>query len=747
MINKPKFKNYFHVEILDKEVFLLSENDYFLLSGHLYEQVAPLIDGQHTVDDIIERLQGQASAAEVYYALMVMEQNGYIIEANDELSSSTAAFYENLNSNSQESLSRLKSTNISVKNCSQIPTIELTNILLSLQIEIQEEGDIEVVLTDDYLEESLANLNQKSLHLNRPWMLVKPAGRTIWIGPIFYPGKTGCWECLAQRLRTNRPVETYIQKQLGSSKPISTSIASLPSTLQTGLTLAATELLKWIIQGENQELEGIVVTLDAISLKTENHILVRRPQCPCCGNIDTYNKEALPISIGSRKKTFTTDGGHRSLSPEETLKNYDHHISPITGVVHSLKPKQQAEDSVIHSYYSGHNFAMMFDRLYFLRQTVRGKSGGKGKTDIQAKASALCEALERYSGIFQGDEIRQKESYRRMGDAAIHPSTCMNFSETQYKNREAWNAKSLLNQKVPEPFDEEREIEWTPVWSLTYHDFKYLPTAFCYYGYPREENPYCWANSNGAAAGNTKEEAILQGFMELVERDGVALWWYNRVKRPAVDLASFDEPYLQAVIEYYRRIHRDIWVLDLTTDLTIPTFVAISRRTDREVEDIVFGFGAHFDAKIAILRAITELNQILPAVLTMDANGSTQYRFDDPVAKAWWQTATLNNQPYLAPDANIKPKVYSDYAQMWSDDLRDDVMTCVQIAEGQGMEVLVLDQTRPDIGLNVVKVIAPGMRHFWKRLAPGRLYEVPVKLGWLSEPLPEHQLNPFPMFL
>ncbi|HBY80157.1 MAG TPA: hypothetical protein DEG47_24815, partial [Cyanobacteria bacterium UBA11148] len=55
--------------------------------------------------------------------------------------------------------------------------------------------------------------------------------------------------------------------------------------------------------------------------------------------------------------------------------------------------------------------------------------------------------------------------------------------------------------------------------------------------------------------------------------------------------------------------------------------------------------------------------------------------------------------------------------------------------------------SRPDIGLNVVKVIVPGMRHFWKRFAPGRLYDVPVKLGWLPETLPENQLNPIPMFL
>jgi ribosomal protein S12 methylthiotransferase accessory factor len=63
------------------------------------------------------------------------------------------------------------------------------------------------------------------------------------------------------------------------------------------------------------------------------------------------------------------------------------------------------------------------------------------------------------------------------------------------------------------------------------------------------------------------------------------------------------------------------------------------------------------------------------------------------------------------------------------------------------MEMLVLDQSRPDIGLKVVKVIVPGLRHFWRRLGSGRLYEVPVQLGWLDTSLREEQLNPYPMWM
>jgi len=41
-------------------------------------------------------------------------------------------------------------------------------------------------------------------------------------------------------------------------------------------------------------------------------------------------------------------------------------------------------------------------------------------------------------------------------------------------------------------------------------------------------------------------------------------------------------------------------------------------------------------------------------------------------------------------------------------------------------------------------VIVPGLRHFYRRFAPGRLYDVPIKLGLRGEPIPEQELTPFP---
>jgi ribosomal protein S12 methylthiotransferase accessory factor len=118
----------------------------------------------------------------------------------------------------------------------------------------------------------------------------------------------------------------------------------------------------------------------------------------------------------------------------------------------------------------------------------------------------------------------------------------------------------------------------------------------------------------------------------------------------------------------------------------------------------------------------------------------------DPDTAHWLETATVANQPYLLP-ADGPLRTAASYAHDWSDDVADDVRNCQKLIERAGMEMLLLDQTRPEIGLPVVKVIVPGLRHFWARLAPGRLYDVPVRLGWLPQPLAESELNPVPMFL
>jgi ribosomal protein S12 methylthiotransferase accessory factor len=744
MLSRPRFLPHFHVEVVPGEgVFLLSDSRQSLLRGRLYELLAVRLDGR-PVEDVCERLRGEASPAEVYYALTQLERKGYLCEEDESLPAGQAALWSAQQVGPGTAARRLAEHPVVVQalGVEARPFLEL---LRSVHVRVGGEGPPDVVLTESALRGELREHNAAALRSGRPWLLVKPTGRVVWVGPLFVPGKTGCWECLAQRLRANSPVAAYLQGRNGHAGSVLQDRAATPAILQIAWGLAANAVASWIVRSELPELEGKLQALDIPTWRMQAHTLVRLPFCPACGAGEKRQYQAPSLKYS--KKTFTSDGGHRVVPPEETLSRHGHHVSPITGAVPMVERCAPGGEGVLHVYVAGSNSARPSRSLGHLRGDLRTMNAGKGTSDVQARASALCEALERYSGVFRGDEARRRARLAELGDAAIPLNDCLLFSERQYRERDARNATCSRFSFIPVPISPEAEVEWSPVWSLTRREVRYLPTAFCCYDYPQpEDGTYCLACSNGCAAGNTLEEAILQGLLELVERDAVALWWYNRLRRPGVDLESFGEPYLDRLRVFLQAHGRELWVLDLTADLDIPVFASITRRTDRPPEQILFGFGAHLDPRVALLRAVTEMNQMLSSPLLGLPEKGAQKEPIDPETAHWLETATTANQPYLLP-AEGPCRSAASYPQTWADDVADDVRACQALVEHAGMEMLVLDQTRPEVGLPVAKVIVPGLRHFWPRFAPGRLYDVPVQLGWLSRPLAEHELNPIAMFL
>ncbi len=749
MLNRPKFRAGYHVQVVDDAtVFLLTENSQRMLNGRQYAQLAGLLDGQHSLADLMEALDGKISLPQLLVALNQLESRGYLVEADEAVTPEQAAFWQQLGVDTASARERLGTVRVAVESVGGAEAAPLRSALAQQGVASSDQPAMTVIVTNDYLAPGLHDWNRQALASGKPWMLVQLVGDPIWIGPIFRPGQTACWACLAERLRHNRPVEAFLLRRTGGTGPLPALKPALPTTIELGANLAATEVVKWVVLGENKQLDSRLVTVDAASAEVQTHQVVRRPQCPECGRPQSRT-EMRPVRLARSLKHFTADGGHRTAAPEVTYAGYQHHISPLTGVINWLVDLTEEVNGLTYSYGAGHNFALVSDTPYWLRESLRSRTGGKGSTAIQAKVSAMAEAIERYSGVWRGDEPVVRGTFRGLGPSAIPANDCVCISPSQYAERETLNARSKGSRLhvVPRPFDKNQEMDWTPVWSLTHEDFRLVPAAYCYYGHPEAFSLfYCMSDSNGCAAGNVVPEAILQGFMELVERDSVAMWWYNRARRPALDLDSFGLPYLAAVREYYQRLHRELWVLDITADLGIPTFAAISRRVDRPVEDVLLGFAAHLDPKVALLRAVTELNQFLPAVARTAPDGSTRYSFPEGEAIDWWKTAKIGAMPYLVPDASAKTRQLADYARVDSPDLATDVMTCVSLAKQAGLEMLVLDQTRPDIGMNVCRVIVPGMRHFWRRLGPGRLYDVPVRLGWLSSPVPENELNPYSIF-
>jgi len=186
-------------------------------------------------------------------------------------------------------------------------------------------------------------------------------------------------------------------------------------------------------------------------------------------------------------------------------------------------------------------------------------------------------------------------------------------------------------------------------------------------------------------------------------------------------------------------------VLDLTADLGIPTFAGVSRHRERATEDVLVGFGAHLDPAVALGRALSEVNQFLPTVAPV-VDGRTRYGVTDPQTVAWYTGVRVADEPWLSPDPDRPATTPDTHASRSTGDVAADVARCVDLAATAGIEVIALRQSRPDLDLAVVKVVAPGMRHFWRRLGPGRLWEVPAALGRAGYATDEDSINPYSVF-
>lgn len=599
-----------------------------------------------------------------------------------------------------------------------------------------------IVVCDDYLAPELAAVDARQRLLGRPWLLARPCGPQPWIGPIFRPGEGPCWACLAHRVSGHRRAELPARRAVGGA--VRYPEASIAAARAAAIHFTVLEAAKWLAGVRHPDQDG-VYTFDTLTLHGSRHPVTRRPQCPRCGDPGLVAARVnAPVRIDRRPKAAAAGNGHRATAPEETYARYRHLIGPVTGIVSDLR-RAPGVPGFVESFVSGPNLALSADTLDGLNALLRGHSGGKGVTPIEARVGALCEAVERYCAVRQGDEPVVHGSYRALAGEAVHPDSCQLFDPRQFAGRAAWNSGRPAEQQVCEPFDERERREWTPVWSLTENRRRLLPTAMLYFHGARPGySPQLFADSNGNAAGSCPEDAIVQGFLELVERDAVALWWYNRTVHQSIDLDDFADPWVDRMREAYRGVGRELWALDLTSDLQIPVVVALSARREAASPRparpgpvrVACGFGAHFDPRIALRRAVAEMGQLFGAVL-----GSEPDTGADPGLRAWWAALESRPAPHLLPGP-ADPRTAASYGYAPRPDFSQDIAEIVRLLGGRGLDLLVLDQTRPDVGTPVVKVLVPGLRPLRPRFAPGRLFDVPVALGRLAAPTPYRSLNP-----
>lgn len=588
----------------------------------------------------------------------------------------------------------------------------------------------EFVAASSYMSGGLRELALRLRAAGRDVVPVVRTGQTTCVGPVLRSVDGPCMVCVQRAIAPNRQTE---------------GLLPMPSSWDPAFDRVRQIGMYWW-RHCRVDLEAGILETDGTGARIARHHVRRFGDCPVCGGAPADPNETPPEFLS--RESRASAAGPPTSSPEAAIARFRPLVSPLTGAVRHVTRRDTGDSDLIHIYTAGHAVTMESGTLTDFMQDGRDHSGGKGSTAVQAEASALCEALERFSFVFRGDEVDAIGSHAAL-EGTLDPSIFMLFSRAQYANRTLSNsATSSRFQKVPLPFDASTDVAWSRVWSLLSHEPAFVPTALLYSGFRSAGAQFCVADTNGLAAGATLEDAVLQGFLELVERDAVALWWYNRTRHEAVDPAFSDDDYVQRLFDYYASLGRHAWVLDLTSDLEIPVYAAISARVDRGMPEVIFGFGCHIDPAIALRKCVLEMNQMLATVMQPVDERHRQLRGDFDDALQWWATATLDEHQHLLPvDGAVRRPAGPTLGGHAVDEPGGAVQTCLEVARRHDLTVYVRDMTRSDVGLPVVKVLVPGLRHFWRRTAPGRLYDAPVRMGRRQTPLDETELNPVSLFV
>jgi ribosomal protein S12 methylthiotransferase accessory factor len=351
---------------------------------------------------------------------------------------------------------------------------------------------------------------------------------------------------------------------------------------------------------------------------------------------------------------------------------------------------------------------------------------GKGMTHQHAKASALMESIERYCSLPSSnhDRVYIRGTVQELTKSydLIHPDDIIEPLNFQYQENMVMDflqGFDLLADKdilIPAPLVL----------------FRYSPFA-------PAVNPFAFHHTNGLASGNVLEEAVCHALCEVIERDAASISEIraraipfhilktieNKLRQRGYVLSSiptniFMDDYtiyrdvellgvqlegVQKLTSKFRDSDLPLLIKDITSDIGIPTFAASSIEwISHDYGYLAEGHGTHPDARIALLRAITEVSQTRAANIQGARDDLRKIRYGENNAddKRGWQ--------FISSDEKIG---YNKITSFNNEDILDDVKLILQNLKDVGIKTAaIVDLTNPDLGIPVVRAIVPGLETF-----------------------------------
>jgi YcaO-like protein with predicted kinase domain len=157
-------------------------------------------------------------------------------------------------------------------------------------------------------------------------------------------------------------------------------------------------------------------------------------------------------------------------------------------------------------------------------------------------------------------------------------------------------------------------LAWDEVINVQNGEKKWIPSDLVWMvnRFNNQSLMHVQMGSNGLASGATMEDAILSGLYEIIERDA---WTLNQflldncgvmpTRSPLIAMP----PRIEGVIRRLEAAKVKLHLFDITNDYRVPVFSAILLDHSGLCAGTFGGFGAHLNAEVAAVRAITEAAQ------------------------------------------------------------------------------------------------------------------------------------------
>jgi len=485
------------------------------------------------------------------------------------------------------------------------------------------------------------------------------------IGPFIYSVESSCFACYQKRLRES---SIFTNKDYIFKSPNIIPI----KLIRNEYLLLAISISNCIISflSKSNFMKGKILSIDLKKGVIKQNTLLKDPLCNSCRRVPFEEKITL-----KHRKVAHFENGLRIFSAKKTWLKVKKLISHV-GIV----SKEICFRNVINNQYNYKAFSA--DPLGNNKFRVHT---GKGISLIQNRNSAVLEAIERYCAkyaMLDPFKMQVIGSFNELKNLAIHPH--------QFQ--------------IPlARYSDKKKIKWIKAWSLTNNRQCLLPLGFVSY------IPF---GSNGLAAGNCIEEAILHGIFELVERDIYTIMDLNEIVMPDVDCSNIRNKKIKKIFAdldnsniYYR-------IKYILNTHNIPTFgMYIKGRVANRV-GYSHAVCSHLYKEIAFSRTVTEAIQVFP-------------RF---VSEGKW--LNKNTDHYTKPSKIIKFDEIRDSKNL---DIKDAIDNCISIFKKQGLETFVVNHSLPNIDFSVVRVLVAGLQPIWFKESPylvDRVFTVPEILGF-----------------